>query len=228
MSRMRFLLLLTLCVLSSLSYGWEVKTKTDSMTDEVRRSAVTRNAQGFELSFYRISPDGAVWANFSLPDNFDVLGTQSPMYRIDQLKPVDLNVGRNSKIAGLPEMVRREPKWINFLVWHGKGQLLTGTLRDFMDGKSVTFRYYLATGGSKETTFDLRGGKEAIAQAVGVEANPDPAAVDQEKARKAAMNEAMEKCSHEFNGSDRQTILNRMNCMQQAAKAAAEAEKAAR
>lgn len=190
---------------------------------------MTRNAQGFELSFYRISPAGAVWANFSLPpDSVDVLGSQSLMYRIDQLKPVEPDAGRNSRIPGLSDMVKREPKWVNFLVWHGKDQPLTGTLRDFMEGKSVIFRYYLATGGSKETAFDLRGGKDAIAQAVEVDANPDPAAVAQEKARIAAASEAMEKCKQEFSGTDRQTMMNRINCLQQAVKAAAEAERAAR
>ncbi|SDP82511.1 hypothetical protein SAMN04488595_1326 [Ralstonia sp. 25mfcol4.1] len=227
---LRFLLLLLpLIALPLNGYGWEIKSKTDSMTDEVRQSAVTRNAQGFELSFYRITPGGQVWANFSLPtDNLEVLGTRAPMYRIDQLKPVDLDANRTLAIRGISDMVSREPKWINFLVWHGKGQPLTGTLRDFMEGRKVTFRFYLATGGSKETTFDLGGAKEAIAQAIGVEADPDPEAVAEEKERKAATARAMDRCNQEFSGIDKQAMLNRINCMQEAAKAAAEAEKAAR
>lgn len=64
----RLLLVLPLLlVMDTASASWKVETKTDSMTDQTKKSAVVVNEQGHSLSIYRHS-SGAAWANFSLSD----------------------------------------------------------------------------------------------------------------------------------------------------------------
>lgn len=177
---------------------WIVETKLDSMTDKLQKSATARNVAGFALSFYRRDA-GEVWALFALPDgNFEVLGSQLPMYRIDALPPVDIESSKRvDKLIGRRSF-SAEPKWVNFSVWHGQGEPLTGTLRNFMDGSRVVFRYYLLGGGYKETSFDLQGAKAAIAEAVGVQVEADPVAAKLENERKAAFAAASAKCDAEY------------------------------
>jgi len=213
--------LLAVFAFAAFASGWVVETKKDSMTDQERKSATIRNAKGFKLSFYRTA-DGGAWMLFALPeDNTDVLGSPLPMYRIDKLKPQEIESSkRTSQLIGSP-MVQSEPKWVNVRVWHGKGEPLTGTLRNFMEGGEVIFRYWLFTGGYKETTFDIRGGKHAIAEALGVDPDPDPAAVKADQDQKARHRTAIEKCSAEFPiaSNDRVTIRSNLDCVKSAVEA---------
>ena len=61
-----------------------------------------------------------------------------------------------------------------------------------------TFRYYLSTGGFKETSFDLPGAKAAIAEAVGVKAEADPVVAKAEIDRKAVFETANANCKAQF------------------------------
>lgn len=198
---------------------WVVETERDSMTDRERKSATVRNAAGFKLSFYR-AEGGEVWMLFALPQqSLDVLGSPLPMFRIDKLKAEEIESSKRlSQLISAP-MVKAEPKWVNVRVWHGKGEPLSGTLRDFMEGNEVVFRYWLFTGGSKETSFDLRGGKQAIAEALAVAADPDPAAVRADRESKARLQAAIARCDAEFPiaGGDRTMIRNNIECKKRAA-----------
>lgn len=200
-------------VSTAAAAGWAVETERDSMTDQVRKSATIRNASGFKLSFYRVA-DASVWMLFALPtDSADVLGSPLPMYRIDKLKPNNMEESKEQSRLLKKPMFQAEPRWVNERVWHGQGEPTTGILRDFMEGQSVTFRYWLFTGGYKETTFDIRGGKSALADALGVPANPSPEAVRSEKERQARL----DRCNAKFPlaGGDPMMIRKHLDCMRE-------------
>jgi hypothetical protein len=147
---------------------WKVESRTDSMTDEVRKTATGTNAQGFGLAFYR-DAEGQVLANFSLPptDARQLDPRHFPMYRIDKGAPTDLERTRALEQLGLT-LAKWEPKWINFVVWHGEGAP-NGEIVEFMRGQRVVFRYWLGGGGYSETAFDLSGAGPVIAEALGVD-----------------------------------------------------------
>jgi hypothetical protein len=208
--------LLVACCLAAIANAstWTVETKTDSMTDQIRRSATVKNEQGFRLSIYRVE-SGAVWALFALPEaGSDVLGSRLPMLRIDKKQPQNLDDSRQVEgLAGF-SFAKSEPKWVNFLLWHGKGEPNTGTLRDLMDGQVVVFRYWLFTGGYKETSFALATAKEAIATALGVSAEADPIAARAEEERKARLSAANKECDAKYplKAGDRQTMRASLEC----------------
>lgn len=180
----------------SASDNWTVTSHVDSMTDREMRSAVGLNAAGFQLKVYQVE-SGRVYGTFVLPETFiGVLDSQKlPMYRVDKLEPRQIQSSRAlDDLLGFTGS-DSEPKWIHFVLWHGQGtQVLSGVLRDLMDGKEVVFRYYLFTGGYAETAFDLSGAKEAIAEAIGVEAEADSALIAADKAYKEALGSGSDKC----------------------------------
>lgn len=150
---------------------WNVETKTDSMTDEKRRTAKILNSAGHSLSIYRHS-SGAVWVNFSLSNRSleQLSPDKPPSFRVDKNEPHD--IADDKRIQEMDVGLQAyawEPKWINFLIWHGKeSEGRSTTLDQLMLGKSILFRYYLFTGGYKETTFNLDGAGPAIARALGI------------------------------------------------------------
>lgn len=47
-------LILVLVACPAVRAEWQVETRTDSMTDEVKTAVLTRNEAGHSLSFYRV------------------------------------------------------------------------------------------------------------------------------------------------------------------------------
>lgn len=147
---------------------WEYVERHDAMTDELLRRARTRNSAGFELRIFRVT-SGAIHALFRVPDSStEVLdATRYPMYRIDQHDATDLE--RFRLVAELLDEppVFAEPKWVQFLLWHGSDPYPeSGTLHNLIHGQRILFRYYLFTGGYKETAFSLDGSHEAVVRAL--------------------------------------------------------------
>lgn len=177
--------------------SWNVETKTDSMTDEIKKTAVIVNDEGYSLSIYR-HPSGAVWANFSLSDrSLDQLSPQKlPAFRVDKNEPHDITDEKQLQEMGVGlQSYAWEPKWVNFLIWHGKeSEGRSKTLDQLMQGKSVVFRYYLFTGGYKETTFSLDGAGPAIARALGISVEADKATVERAEELKRAYLAASRTC----------------------------------
>lgn len=156
---------------SAKASGWIVETKVDSMTDEVKKSARTCNDMGYCLSIYLLE-DKQVWGNFSLPDtNTDVLSHEKlPMYRIDKHKADDLEHLKTLEELLDESFFKVEPKWINFKISipvEIKSDI-RGNLKDLIEGNKIVFRYYLSTGGSKETTISLTGAQKAIYEVLDV------------------------------------------------------------
>lgn len=97
------------------------------------------------------------------------------MYRVDKNEGHDLETERRVTERGLRvPLYAWEPKWVNFRVWHGREtEGRSRDLKELMTGSSVVFRYFLSTGGYKETTFSLAGAGPAIADALGIALYPD-------------------------------------------------------
>ena len=155
--------------------GWKIKETTDSMTDKVKKTAYVENSEGHSFSIYRIEKGGPVWGNFSLSNKvFDQIDPQKPpLYRVDKNPPTDLSRAKQLQDEIGIQAYGWEPKWVNFLMWHGKESGgISADLINIMTGKQIVFRYYLSTGGYKETSFDLEGAREAINNALGIRYAP--------------------------------------------------------
>jgi hypothetical protein len=172
--------LLLVAVVQASQAAWLVKTERDSMTDQIRKSVVVTNATGHSLTLYR-RDDGSVWASFRLPRaSADVLSNErAPIYRVDKSEAVDLDGLRSLQARGIVQGYAWEPKWINWLVWSGQGAPpLESGMQQIMSGKSVVVRYYLFTGGSKETVFAVAGGRQPITQGLDLAANAQSTSTD--------------------------------------------------
>lgn len=173
---MYFFLKLILFASTSSFADWQVKEETDLMTDRIRKIAYITNDSGHTISIYRISKNESVWMNFNLSSStFDQISSlQPPMFRIDQNEPHDLSRQKRSNESsynqkhGIQDYIW-EPKWVNFLIWHGKEEEgLSTSLVQIMEGQSIVFRYYLSTGGYKDTRFTLQGAASTIAETIGI------------------------------------------------------------
>lgn len=171
------------------------------MTDKVRRSATTVNAAGHILSVYR-GPGESVWALFSLSkSSVDTLSARrAPIYRVDKNEPQDLDDERKLTDARLGlTLYSWEPRWVNFQLWHGKEvEGRSEAFTQIVAGKSVVFRYTLFTGGFKETTFSLVGAGPAIAEALGISLNVNPAIEAAVTAYRSEMLQASKRCQQDM------------------------------
>jgi len=142
------------------------------MTDEVRKAAIVKNDLGHTFSIYRLSEGGPVWGNFALSEGmFDQVDWgKPPIYRVDKQAPTDLAEMKKTQDMGVGiHAYEWEPKWVNFLIWHGeKDEGIAKDLIHLMEGQNVVFRYYLSTGGFKDTSFSLKGAAPAISEAIGI------------------------------------------------------------
>lgn len=153
--------------------NWKVTSKVDTMTDQIKKTAEVTNELGHKFSIYRLSKGGAVWANFKLSDDvFDQVDWKKPpIFRVDKNEPTNLQSKVKLQKMGF-NAYEWEPKWVNFLMWHGKSeQGISVDLGIIMKGEKILFRYYLSTGGFKETTFSLKGASVAISEAIDLAAN---------------------------------------------------------
>ena len=183
---------------------WQYEENVAVMTDETKRRAVVVNEKGHSFSVYRVSEGEHVWANFSISsDSFDQIDSDKPpMLRVDKHAPLDLQEVK--KLGALLDSLEHvkgssyqwEPKWVNFLIWHGDVQQgLAAFLIQVMQGEKLTVRYYLPTGGYKDTVFSLVGSAPVIAQALDIPLEID---TEVEDARKAAKQAWMDSCTAPF------------------------------
>lgn len=190
-----------LLMVTTASASWNVETEADAMTDEIKKSAVVVNAQGNSLTIYR-HPSGAVWANFSLSKgSMDQLSPQKPpVFRVDKNEPQDVAKEKRLQEMGVGiQAYAWEPKWVNFLIWHGKeSEGRSKTLDQLMQGKTIVFRYYLFTGGYRETEFSLDGAGTVIASALGIGVEKDKATAEQQEEFKRTLLAASKTCQQDM------------------------------
>ena len=143
--------------------SWSRKVQVDAMTDDSIRLVSTTTDDGYEFAVYRVA-HGRVWARFTVPDaSADVIAQDRLLvYRIDAGEPFDL--GAQLRIQRyLPNpTIQSEPKWVNFVMWHGEGSEIGKALRDMASGKKLLVRYFVFTGGSRDISFSLGGFGDAL------------------------------------------------------------------
>jgi len=198
----RSVLVVALTIPATSWADWRVVERIDAMTDEVRKSAIVDNDHGHSFSVYRLSAGGPVWGNFSLSERkFDQVDWEKPpMYRVDRHEPVNLKRMKDMHEMGLGiQAYEWEPKWVNFLIWHGKEEEgIAENLVELMEGEKVVFRYYLSTGGYKDTAFPLSGAAAAISTAVGIDAEIDHSAQRKAEEFKDAYTAESKKCQRDL------------------------------
>ena len=118
------------------------------------------------------------------------------MYRVDRNEPVNLERMKKTHKMGLGiQAYEWEPKWVNFLMWHGKeDEGIANDLVQIIQGDTIVFRYYLTTGGSKDTSFTLNGAASAISEAIGINSNIDDSAQQQADKFRKALTAESKKC----------------------------------
>lgn len=172
--KLRILLTSFLLFSSSVSAQWTSEVRTDAMTDEVLATARVINGAGHEFAVFRVgSPGEPVLARFAIAE--DSLGQISPghplMYRIDDHEPINLEnvmfLAEKASELGLDDDPEKyyewQPKWVNFGVWHGQGDLTRSTaLEQIVNGETLLVRYNLPTGGFKDTKFSLEDSRAAL------------------------------------------------------------------
>lgn len=188
--------------ITSAFASWKVETTIDSMTDQNKKLAIVTNKKGHSLSIYR-HPSGTVWANFSLSNSgLDQLSPQKPpVFRIDKNAPHEVADEKQLQELGVGiQAYSWEPKWVNFLIWHGKeSEGRSKTLDQLLQGKIIVFRYYLFTGGYKETIFSLDRAGPAIADALGISVDVDKVTIERQEGFKNAYIAASKKCQQDIN-----------------------------
>jgi hypothetical protein len=146
---------------------WKVKTEIDALTDQTRQVATVTNADGFTFSIYRTGR--GVWANFSLPhsDPESLDPTKLIQFRIDKYPAQGLESWVDVKRDLGLQLFDVQPKWINFALPPSGGGESEVTRHRLQKGSTLLVRFYLFTGGSRDTTFPLKGARQAIAVATG-------------------------------------------------------------
>ena len=212
-------ILVGLTIYSATFAYWTLDERIDAMTDEVKKTAVVVNDLGHTFSIYRVSEDGAVWGNFALSDGtFDQVDWgKPPIYRVDQNAPTNLARMKETQEMGLGiHAYAWEPKWVNFLIWHGKEKEgISNDLVQLMEGQKVVFRYYLSTGGYKDTAFSLNGAASTISAAIGISPEIDHSAQQKNKEFRQALIAESERCRQNMK-TFRSCFTEVDNCKKQA------------
>jgi hypothetical protein len=181
---------------------WIVTESKDVITDEVRRTAIVTNTDGFTFSVYTMGPK-SIWANFSIPSSDSAIldGKKLIVYRVDDYPPKTLDTDRFAENEMHLHLLDAQPKWVNWAVGNRGSPGLQETLRQLQGGQRLIVRFYLFTGGSRDTEFTLRGAREALADVAGVPAAWDAAEEQQAKERqrrqpliRAAREGALHRC----------------------------------
>ena len=114
-----------------------------------------RSPEGHVLRLDTV-PENSIRAWFLLRNNTaGVFKHKMPLYQVDNNDIHDLQLIKNIKT--------REDRWIRWIISDKTGKP-SPDLIELMDGTEVRFQYYLPDGTIKETTFDLKGAREAIGE----------------------------------------------------------------
>lgn len=189
---------------SVCSFGqWSVASSIDAMSDEKKLSAITKNEAGYRIQIYRIKNNGPVWMNFEIPSSSsDMFAPSMPiMYRIDKNKPYTVDLTNSLERVGLINS-EWNPKWINFLVWHGDEKSGSSPiLSELMRGSKLALRYNIVTGGFRDVEFNLAGGEAAIKNALNVSGSASTEHLDAEKEVRRLIAEHVKICIRKQSGN---------------------------
>lgn len=156
----RFLLWALLLLPAAVSAQWSVVTHQVADSGAPTRIAETTNSAGYSLEIYRDSSN-AIRSRLTMAKGLIALADKScPTYQIDKGLP------RNTSINDAPCISK--PQWAEFILGHVKdGKIDSDALNGLMNGINITFRFILASGDYRQTTFSLAGSMRAMTTAFG-------------------------------------------------------------
>lgn len=193
LSMLHRLALVTVAVMAASTAqaeGWSLEEYRDPQNAQVVQAAASENAEGYSVRIFRSGDKRVQWV-MSLPrSSFDRLTTRDRIaaFRIDDLEAGELSIMPPNKYLSLPEETHVEGLWVKDILWHGEDPSPTrGSLRDLLDGETLTVRFFLDDGKSVDTTFPLDGAPPVIEQAIGITAQADPVAVARNEDRDKAI-----------------------------------------
>ncbi len=166
---------------------WKIETFTHEASGTESQSATVKNEDGYELAIFR-TDEGYVWLDFSLSEyTFDELAQRPlPLFQIDDYKPVQMLRGFVATIVPADEgieaivvnndksvstdrdfsvnhiIAERLPERVICPIFQGDDRPHLNTIKQLSTGKQITFSFTLLDGSKGETTFTLKGAKEAL------------------------------------------------------------------
>lgn len=154
------ILYLLLVLPLSASAAWNVTKRSNPDTNAVTTTATTTNADGYTLEIYRDSI-GAVRSRFTLRNGLLSLAEHNcPTYQVDKAVPVDRSANDTPCISNT--------HWAEFVLGYVKSNAIDSPrLLALMNGITITYRFHLAEGGYRETSFSLSGSKRSVLAAIG-------------------------------------------------------------
>lgn len=151
---------------------WELKSKSDAMTDAVTKEATVTSPDGDKFTILRRA-DGSAWGYVQLGGSGLFGIDETLMVRVDKNKPVEFN-DKFEKLAvklKMPSMNIWEwnPNLIGFRIWHGKQDEGCGLIKQLFDGQQVIVRYHPNQSTLRDITFPLTGNNQALSDALGID-----------------------------------------------------------
>ena len=135
--------------------------QTASAEWKVRKTAEVRNEDRYMFRV-TLGDDGIVRGWLHMPKDMpNVFGSKLPVYQIDDNKVREIPPAKEGTFMD-PEKKR----WIAWK-FSATNQNPGEELMEIMTGHEITFQYYMPDGAIYETTFSLKGAKEAIEEVVG-------------------------------------------------------------
>lgn len=176
---------------------WRVVSTTDPETGVETRRAIVGDESDFSFTVAPGAGGRSATCSFGLPDGESgSLDSQKlPVFEVDDLPPqtvvrwgarsdmdeIDggdfMEVGRRA--IGAAPLLGVSASGVQFRCWAplpGQVSPTRGLVRQLLDGRRLVVRFDLRGDRHGETGFDLRGAREAIAEALGT--TPDPTPLD--------------------------------------------------
>jgi hypothetical protein len=169
--------------------GWSV---------ELPGTAVSENESGYRFTVESGPSRYSADCRLTLPDASDdsLAGDSLVSLQVDANEPLTVlrwqGQPEEEDDGDFFEVIRRtaggvprtgmSERWISFRCWSalpGQESPATGALREILDGSELVLRFSTVSGGAQETALPLAGAREAITEALRIQAAPTPRDVAQ-------------------------------------------------
>lgn len=139
---------------------WSVVKQHDADSGADTIIARSTNDQGYTMEIYRDGV-GAVRSRFTLRDGLiSLAGHDCPTYQVDKAVPVNRSINDAPCISN--------SHWAEFVLGYVKDSSVDSQrLLALMNGITITYRFHLADGDYRETSFSLTGSKRSTLAALG-------------------------------------------------------------
>lgn len=154
--------LLVLGLASATQAQWRAEDMVAATGAGTDKMAVVEDPAGYRLEIYK-DPGGVVHGAFRLRQGFEVFAEGGcPTFRVDRSRALNL-----SEYASPCVPLKGRTEFVLGTVQDSR--IKSPILLQLMNGHEMVLRYHLADVGYRETTFELRRSKQALAEAIGAD-----------------------------------------------------------